>query len=214
MATPTLNTDALTSWDNALTFLARADIEGEDQVEDENFLTLLINAASTAIARYTGRQFTPAETAETKLFRYDGGGVLRLRPYEARAVSSVVMFTDLPTSSQRTLLAQTATQAAEYRLEPREKTTLATYTWMTLPTVHLSEADQHLGSQVSIVGDWGIGSVPADVEFACLRTVAHWYRNPEGFLSRNLGELTMSDEPDPDEGIPLRARLLLQPYRV
>lgn len=214
MATPELGSDALTSWDNALTFLARTDVAGEALVDDENFLALLINAASAAIARYTGRQFLPVENGEKKLFRYDGGGVLRLRPYEARSVSSVVMFTDMPVSSHRTLLAQTPTQMAEYRLEPREKTTLDTYTWMALPTVHLPESDQHFGIQVAVTGDWGIGSVPSDVEFACLRTVAHWYRNPEGFLSRNLGELGMADEPNPDEGIPLRARLLLHPYKV
>lgn len=214
MATPELNADALTSWDNALTFLARTDVEGADLVDDENFLALLINAASTAIARYTGRQFAPTETAAPKLFRYDGGGVLRLRPYEARSVSSIVLGTDLPVTSQRTLLAQTATQAAEYRLEPRQKTLLGTYTWLVLPTVRLSESGEQLGSQVTVVGDWGVGSVPADVEFACLRAVAHWYRNPEGFLARRLGELDVADEADADEGLPLRSRLLLHPYRV
>lgn len=209
-----LGADALTTLAKAQVFLARTGGTGMQRSEEEDFLEMLIAAASVAIRGYTGRQFVPAENAATKKFRYDGSGILNLSPYELRAATEIKLYSDLETGAQQVLTPQTPSAAGQYRLEPRQKTVQQTYRWLVLPTFELPRTALATEREVSITGDWGIGSVPADVEFACLRTVAHWYRNPEGFASRSLGELAVSDAIDTDdEALPRSARLLLSPYR-
>lgn len=203
-----LNTDALTTVASAQTYL------GDDGAATA-LLELLINGYSRAVANYTQREFKSALASpdnQPRQFRYAGRGVLPLHPYEARAIDQIVLHTDQPTVSQRTLTAASPTVEGEWRAEPRGKTREGTYLWLVLPQVGVSAQWE---TEVTVTGDWGAGTVPADVELACLIAVAAGYRNPEAFASRGLGELDFSQQPEPDVGasLPPAARRLLYPYR-
>lgn len=176
--------------------------------DDDLVLTLLVNAYSRAIARYTGREFAPrspggqSEGTLARTFAYDASGFLSLKPYEARDITAVKIddeTTDLPTT--------------DYTLQPRNKTTESTYLWLDLPK---------RGSKVTVTGKWGVGdaastAIPNDVVLACLIAVADAFRNPESFATRSLGELTFTEEvgapADGGGSLPLGARRLLYPYR-
>ncbi len=194
-----LAADALTTLDAARRWVGEPDAEAES-------LEPLINSFSRAVQRYAGRQFKPRETAVAKKFRYDGSGVLRLdaanRPTELVSVTSIVLFSDLPASYQKTLSAGDASYEADYRLEPRGATSEGTYTWLVLPKVTsfpaLTSSESPIDpstreAQVTITGTWGADSVPADIEIAVLREISNVFRNRGGYDSQSLGDLTISE---------------------
>lgn len=211
----------LTTVANVRTYLRRS---GVSDATEDSLLQLLITSCSRAIRRYTGRQLKPAEAGVAKKFRYDGSGFLTLAPYELSAVTSIVLYSDLPTSSQRTLAAQSATVEAEYRLEPRNATLEGTYLWLVLPevgqfgelVVELLPTRRRRAHEVTVTGNWGANIVPPDVELACLIAVSDGYRNPEGFAQRGLGEMQFMETTESEPGsrsLPAEARALLGPYR-
>lgn len=234
-----LNADALTTVEKAALYLARTGAGNEQteaELDDADFVELLVNSYSRAIRNYTLREFVPKVPASDtdpvveRLFAYAGDGYLSLAPYELREVTSVVLFSDQPAASQLTLAAETASAPAEYRLGPRQKTPEGTWLWISLPYVTSTRTLLPVGNggnpyascyqtEVAITGRWGVGSVPADVELACLIAVANAYRNPEAFGSRSLGELGFSEQPEPfgadseSHSLPRDARALLSPYR-
>ena len=212
-----LNSDALTTVAKARTYIG-------DPNADTTLVEILINSASRTIRQYTSRQFLPAEAASAKKFRYDGSGLLDMPFTELRSVSSIVVYTDLPTADQVTLTPASGTTEADWRLEPREGTTETTYLWLILPTSLPWKQDSTSGYpppwtkgiQVTITGDWGANTVPGDVEEACLMAAAHRYRNPEGVTSRTLGALSISDIPDApnfSSSLPRAARYILNAYK-
>lgn len=215
---PELQTDALCSVEEARLWIYRETTE----VAADDLLPILINGVSDAVCGYTGRQFIPAEDAADKVFRYDGSGYLSLSPYEARAVTAVVLYSDLAAASWLTLTNQSASQEAEWRAEPRHRSRAGTFLWLTLPEVGefaAVNADdlgirRARGHQVTVTGDWGIGSVPGDVRLATLITVSHWYRNPEAFQSRNFaGEGIVDAVEEAEAWLPGAARGFLERYR-
>jgi hypothetical protein len=181
----------------------------------------------------------------TRLFRYDGEGSMTLAPYELRSLGGsgyggtggIVLYSDLPSGSQQTLQAQAGAIQSQYRLGPRNGTTEGTYLWMELPRLrgqgstgltgyagvpggHFVEGfplpPLYYEIEVAVTGYWGAGTVPADVELACLVSVANGFRNPEGFGSRALGDISIAEIPDlpgDDSALPASARKLLAPYR-
>lgn len=168
----------------------------------DDLLPALINGASDAIAGYTQRQFFAEDSPASKAYRYEGDGFLDLAPYEATAITQVVIGTDLPASSQRTLTNHSADTEAEWRAEPRQKTRFGTYEWMVLPefgpfTRYGSTDDlgvrQTRGYEVTVTGSWGMAEVPWTAKLACLITVSHWFRNPESFGSRDFGADTVAE---------------------
>lgn len=201
-----LNSDACTDVATARKWL-------RDSAADQTLVETLINGYSRAARLYCRRQFAPTETAVAHVFRYEGGGILDLSPFEATAVTSVVVGTDLADDAEVTLDAQTSTQQAEYRLEPRHGTVDGTFLRMSLP-IYRPNPPHHY--QVTVTGNWGMAAVPADVALAVLIAVAAGYRNPEAFAARQLGEFGITDTVPPDQAgqsLPEAARNLLRPYR-
>lgn len=214
-----LNADALTSVANVL---ARPGMAGVAQARVE----MSVNAFSTAIQRYARRQFKPTQTGVTKRFRYDGNGILELSvddpPTELSLVTSITLYSDLPASLQFVLSPGDSIWEADYRLEPRNKTAQGTYTWIALPradyrrfsgslTPILGHARQ---AEVMIVGNWGAGVVPADIELACIREVTDDLRNPEGYSSRSMGDFSFVEDPSASWPISRKTRQLLDSYRA
>lgn len=224
--------------DYDLTTIAKARLnvlgDSTDDAQDE-LLEDLVDAFSLAVINYVRRQFMPTETAVTKRFSYNGGGILDLTviddmPHELTAVTQVVLFSDLPVAYQVPLANGDASSEADYRLNPRNKTRELTYTWLMLPqqtglapSVPSPSSTMHLAGdqkeyEVAITGNWGAGVVPSIVERVVLREIANAYRNPEGFQQRSMGEFSVSEPLDVAGGsgfAPLSwgSKRLLEPYR-
>lgn len=192
----------------------------------------LINAYSRAVNRYIKRQFLPTESAGDKIFPYNGNGYLSLTPFEARAIHTVTLYTDLPEASWVVLANQSPTQEAGFRANPRHKTEQGTYWSLTLPELgefspYFDEpittlSRKNLGFQVTVNADWGVAEteeVPDDVQLALWISVANAWRNPEAYQRRQLGALSAADyesyTPGTEEGLglPRAARALLSGYK-
>jgi hypothetical protein len=221
--------------DYALTSLEKARLQvlgdADDTAQDER-LTDLVNAFSLSVINYVRRQFQPTEDGATKRFSYSGKGVIDLtviddQPYELRAVTAITLYSDMPASYQVVLSNGDASNEADYRLNPRNKTREGTYTWLLLPTQLslppvASTSPTRLGPElkeyeISITGDWGAGVVPSIVEKVVLRELANDFRNPEGFQNRSLGEFAVTEMIDGGGSgyAPLSwgSKRLLEPYR-
>jgi hypothetical protein len=178
--------------------------DGDTSAAEDNKIQGLISGISRRIGRHTGRQFVPKDPPSdgdpevTHSFRYDGGGFLQLAPYEARSVSEVK-------------LDGTVIAATTYSLEPYGKNTDGTYTWMILPLRDYTLLQLPLAGVVDLKGRFGIGSVPSDVELACLIEVDRRWLNPEGSEDRQLGGFSFSDDDGPLSG---EAAGLLEPFCV
>lgn len=219
-----VSTDALTTLEACRVHLKRPQTWNQDE---QDRVQRLINAYSRQIRLYTGRQFVPAESAVTKKFRYEGSGMISLSPFELNgAPTTITLGTDLPTSSWQVLPAQDANTESQYRLEPRQGTLEGTYLWLSLPEIGMYSplAPETLvsrrarGHEISILGNWGMGQLPADVELACMIAVSNGYLNPSAMQSVSVGGMSLSEVVESggqSEGIalPRDARSLLAQYK-
>lgn len=165
--------------------------------EQDDAITDLIDRASKMILNFTGREFAPATTSDTRTFVYEGNGQLDLAPYDLRSVTSLSI--DVETTSPTALTAGT-----DFFFRPKPNPD-GTYTWLTgLPA---RSAD----SEVSITGAWGFSSVPADVEDSCIKTVALWLRRDVSAFTTtfNIAE----DRAERPESLPSAVRAALWHYR-
>jgi hypothetical protein len=219
---PSPSPDALTTVENARLLLSRS---SSTSPPERDRLQLLINAYSRQIRLYTGRQFVPGEDGAAKKFRYEGSGNLSLSPWELRSVTSVTLYTDLPQTGWHPLLEQAVDVESEFRLEPRQQTIDGTYLWMVLPLIGMYSplvpepliTRRDRGHQVTVVGDWGVGSVPGDVELACMIAVANAHRNPAAFQSMATGGIQFTEPIEAGDSagmaLPKDARALLSAYK-
>jgi hypothetical protein len=209
-----LNPNALTSLHRARSYVLGS--ATQDSADDE--LVFLINWASEAIENYTKREFVPTNAldendapvaAATRKFDYAGGGFLNLSPYELRNVTSITLYSDLTTT-------QELVAATDYRLEPRGRTEQGTYLAVELIPGSRWHTTYDFGYEVEIVGDWGMASVPADVEGACLIMIKDLRMNPGAFGSYNVGPVQVSERDTvftvPVGSVPPGARRALAPY--
>jgi hypothetical protein len=192
-----LATNALTSIEKVELLLDRVGTQGSraDEEDDDRFIAYLINTFSSAIQNYTQRQFKPVQAAATKVYAYDGSGTLSLAPYEATTLTTVTLFSDLAVADQVVLVAGYSA-SDHYYAEPRQRTAEGTYLHLTMPTIRSDV------SQVTIVGNWGAGLVPADIDYVCAAEAANAYmratsRAPRGvpaedFLGPDVGPFSLS----------------------
>lgn len=195
----------------ALTTLAdvRAQLSNDASVNDHNdLLTLLIERATGAVHRYTGCEFVSAAHAEqdpeedvTRRFLYDGGRYLRLRPFDAKSITGVVVG---PDDDEPLTLEATAWRALPFSSRDGEIHTLELLAGSDLVCSSTPER------VVAVTGRWGWPQVPAEVKQACEAIVIHWYR---------VHALTQqSYQVDADRygpvAFPTMARMLLEPFRM
>jgi hypothetical protein len=208
-----LNPNALTSLHRTRSYVLGS--ASQDSADDE--LIFLINWASEAIENYTKREFVPTPAlidgdpnpAATRKFDYAGGGFLNLSPYELRNVDTINLYSDLTTS-------QELVAATDYRLEPRGRTEQGTYLAVELIPGSRWHTSYDFGYEVEITGDWGMETVPADVEGACLIMIKDLRMNPGAFGSYNVGPVQVSERDTmftvPVGSVPPGARRALAPY--
>jgi hypothetical protein len=187
----------------------------------------LINGYSKAVRRYTRRQFKPTEDSVEKVFQYIGNGFLSLAPYEARNITTVTLYTDLPTTGWQVLDNQDQFNESQWRANPRNRSEEGTYWSLVLPEIGpyhpyfdmpvTTLNRRNLWYEVTVLGDWGVATVPEDVELAVWIACANAWRNPEGYQHRMLGPLSATDyqEPADTEGLmlPRASRALLKEYK-
>jgi hypothetical protein len=198
-----LDTYQLTSLES---FREHAQISDATDTAQDALIETLIDSVSHAIQIYTSREFVPpGSTAVARSFRYNGGGVLELSPYDVRSVTQVRVDTD--TDNPRTLA------SSEYRLAPLPAPD-GVYQQLHLRTVRVgpTTTEQYpVYRVVEVTGVWGFAAVPKNVELAANITLQYVLRTTSQY---------MSDEFDQTAGlagarvvIPGAARDLLAPYR-
>ena len=195
-----LATNALCTLVEARAFLQKdaADTEQDTIIES------LIDRASEAIINYCGREFAPAAAATLRRFRYRGGNMLDLSPYDLQSATLVQI--DTETSSPTTLVADD-----DYTFEPFPARD-GVYQWMELPNYDVDSSCYPKGfREVEITGTWGFATVPADVKHAAIVTVAIWMRRDVSAFSTtfNLDEGRL----ERPEGLPSSVRGTLAGYK-
>lgn len=214
--------------DSDLTTAARARAIGRIRPkgeEDDTRVDLFVSAASDAVRRYTNRDFLfltapdgfDADATSTKTFEYRGGRYLSLGRFEAREIESV--------TADGQLL-----DADAWKAQPTVTSVVGTYTYLSdLPLLlgvdlclNRLPNRTYIGDvgdefvDVEVVAKWGVVDLPSDVELAVIDAVTAWFSNPQGARLREFEGVSMDD--DGGDGyersaLPLRARLLLEPYR-
>jgi len=170
----------------------------------DDLIEALITSASKRIMAYTQRQFSPAVTAATYKFRYNGRGVLNLAPYDLRSVTTIQIDTD---TTEPTTLTST-----EYRLAPIPVQN-GVYSYVYLkgyPVFRLTDGSSPDYREVSITGNWGYSAVPDDVARACAITVVYMLRTQSQFIT---DEYQGSNGLNTNMPIPGAAMSLLESYK-
>jgi hypothetical protein len=190
-------------------FLQKADT---DTAQDALIASFIIRA-STAIGRWCEREFAPQTAAGvTRLFEvdWDSESYVSFAPYDLASASAVTIDPDMGTGF--------VLPAAQYRLYPVNRP-LGVYTGMkVIPLMFATGPVLFSNRQVSITGTWGFPSVPADVAYATVITVAMWLRQDMSAFGTNV----LLDDDGGESGdvlprmvgaVPPGARTLLAPYR-
>lgn len=187
-------------------FREHAQISDATDTAQDALIETLIDSVSHAIMVYTSREFVPPGSSPVaRSFRYNGGGVLDLSPYDVQSVTQVRVDTD--TSNPTTL------SADEYRLAPLPCPD-GVYQQIHLRSVRVGPTTTEqfpVYRVVEVTGVWGFTAVPKNVELAANITIQYVLRTTSQF---------MSDEFEQTAGlagsrliIPGAARDLLAPYR-
>lgn len=169
-----------------LTTLKHALSIGDDN--DDPTLQRSLDAATGWIDQHTGRTFGDAVTA-TKLFYPSDDGRLD--------VVDLLTVTTLKVDSRGDRSYATTLAATDYELlPPNETPKQQVRLWPT------SSKSFGPGRLVQIAGTWGYGSVPAQVEQACLILATRYYKRheaPFGILGQaDLGQFERISKEDPD----------------
>lgn len=139
-----------------------------DKLQDEDLETLIIQA-SPAIERRCSREFFSTPNA-TRSFEFtpECNGVLNLTPYELRDVSAVVVDPDLEGGTTLT--------TSQYQLKPFPARD-GTFFGLRLANLPVPNRDGSLPfftRRVDVTGDWGMTSVPDDIQHWANVTVEAW----------------------------------------
>jgi hypothetical protein len=204
-------------------------LRDQDDSTQDGQLVRLLKAYSRAAQNYSRREWLPLTTGEARKLSYNGLGYLPLDPWDLRAATSIVMYTDLPTSQQRTLVAGSPTVEGEYRLLPPGLSPEGTYRSITLPALTQTASGYSnfidgefvyrpgASYEVTVTGNWGIGEVPDDVELAVLIAIKNAYENPSSFAAGNVGGMSFAEIVEQSTSLwermlPEASRALLTPY--
>jgi len=193
---PELPAHTLIDLDDARSYLT---LDAGD-VEDDGPLGDMIIAASSAIIRWTRRQFAPAVDDSTRAFSYDGRGFLSLARNDLRAATEIAIGTESPI----------VLTSSDYRLQP-------------LPSQHgvftyiqfrrsCAPVCNELDTEISITGNWGFEIVPDDAKQACRMQVAVWQRGDRMAFTRAYNPTTGTVEGG--EGLAGSVKALLGDYRA
>jgi hypothetical protein len=158
----------LTSLAAVRAFLQKNDATNTTQ---DAVISSLITRASTQINRTIA--YFPAETAATKTFVWRGGP-LPLHPYFLRTATTITLDTETSYTTVAT--------SDNYRLRPKPSPD-SVYRWIDFPSYTIRAGYER---EISILGNWGFVTTPADVEHWAIVTVATWLRRDVSAFSTTL----------------------------
>ena len=181
-----------------------------DNSEDAKLQDALRDA-SAAIRSYTDRSFNTTQATSTKIFQYDGSGVLEIE--DAVAVTNVSMD------------GVTLVLGTDYTVEPYGN---AVFNWLFLPVDYPLGGSPEMGftrnldrlwwkrsvkpiRSVSVTGTWGWPSIPDDVQRAALWTAAAFAETPRPVIQERTADVSRTYT-NISAAIPSRAKDLLEPY--
>lgn len=175
----------------------------EAQDAQDDLLESLASRASVQVERYTQRQFTKQTNGGDKTYRYEGGGMLSLVPYDARTITTVKI-DDVELGATR------------WQALPVGKPD-GVFTDVELrgvsPTPKASGHDYDPSRVVTVTGTWGFDSVPDDVEEAVILTVLHLWRHfAAAYTASGIGS-EQDVQTDGRRALPFAAVEMLRPYR-
>lgn len=172
----------------------------------DSLIASLITRASTAINNWAGREFTPTTSQTARKFDYDGKGIVDLSPYDLRTIGAGYVKIDTDGSAPITLTTD------QYRLYPKQSPD-ATYGW-----IELDQAYQGYGGpnpsfdrEVEVKGDWGLATVPEDVQHWCIVTVISWLRRDASAFETTFS--IPEERLDRPEALPSAVRAGLKHYQ-
>lgn len=194
---------------------------------DERYQDIL-DAASQAVLNFTDRDFGTADVTETRLFKYDGKGVLEID--DASDVQSVLGL---------------GISLVTWMPMKEGPANASVYSWLLLPRLTLPHYDEMRFSQnldqqgllfrsrifpfvdVNVTATWGWPTVPADVQQAVIFTAQEYDRatatNSSGELAAKSvaevaesyfeGQQAITQSTTAITGLPPHAADLLWPYK-
>jgi hypothetical protein len=187
-----------------------------DPTRDERW-SQAIAGASTAIIKYTDRDFAAAAVTEQRIFEYDGSGFLD--------IDDCVDITDVTYSIGGY---DTIIVADQWRAEPMRG---EVFTYLVLPAwgptfspemgftknvdvLYREGRFVGLGPTVKVTATWGWTTVPDDIKRATIWTAVAMADNPEPYISESIADYSHTSEARglTDDAIPGRAKDLLAPY--
>jgi hypothetical protein len=175
--------------------------EGRRRHEQDALISTLITAASRTICQWAGRQFAPAETNATHSFIWDGADRVYFTPYDLRTATLAQLDTDLGSAGHAHRGDRLRARAVEqrgrrlHRLQHR---------------LH-GRATPGARRLLTVTGDWGFASVPADVQHACNVTVKWWIENDVSAFSSGFDANT--DQFTRGRALPDGIKDMLSAYR-
>lgn len=190
MSVESLRSSALISIEEGRRYVFR----DENDSSRDGILVDAINDISDSIADHLRREICPRTENLARKFDYDGSGFLDLAPYDLRNVDSLVLYTDRPAASQKTLT------TTNYRLWPTGGARGGTYLGLVLPAPALEEFDYGFGWEITLTGDWGMSAshatVPGALKLACKEWVENIVKNPGTWASHAMSGYTVTPEQD------------------
>lgn len=202
----TLATDALVTLAQAKQEIGQLD----NDPTTNDALTGLVNASTAAVMEYAQREFKTITTGSTvrtfSILPGTTGGYVDFGRFDAQSVTVVQVDTQLA--------APTTLAATDYQLVPPEKWR-GVYTGLivTGSSFPLAASGMNMIHTAAVTGTWGWPSVPADVQRACLVTIAMWYRHEQAALSSSFQSEQDTTFTPRVVSLPFGARALLAPYR-
>lgn len=216
----TLSTRALVSLAEAREYVLGNRLDNSQDYK----LARRVNAMSEAMYDYTNREWLPVQAATRKFFCNGRTRTVSFGEYDLVSPPSLVtVFTDYPTSSQTALTTPTTLVEGDYRLGPVGGMKPAgTFKWLTFSdrwTAWLPVSWQ--GFEVTIVGTWGIGTVPEVIKEGVLIAVDESWTNPSRSASRVVGPFQAVEDVEvfettgdaPWRALPSASRALAADYR-
>lgn len=146
---------------------------------------------TTAVAHTVGAAVAELEARD---FRYTGTGALNLGDFDLRSAYRVTLYTDLEDAQHDVL------DAASYRLTPVGGFPGSnTYLGLQLPYPAVEEPVYGFGWQATVLGQWGMDTIPGSVKLAAKIWIDNLVKNPGSFASNQMAGYTVFPEQD-EEG--------------
>lgn len=172
--------------------------------QSDDLVESMIDTASALITTFTQREFIAGSVEESRLFRYDGRGIVDLAPFDLRTVESVTVCAD--TDSPLEL------DASRYRLWPIPSVH-GVYT-----TIHLIGVPGGVRSVqtwpeydvVEVAGLWGFATVPILVTRAAILLTMDLISRTSAWKNTELDSLGPDVAP---VAMPLHVRTMLSGIR-